>query len=369
MIYHYTEKDISGCGVVGIMNQSGKRFSGADIITAIATMHERSNGLGGGFAAYGIYPDSPDLYCFHLLLDTEQAQHDTEDYLKLKYYIDKKEPIPTRNIKAIKPLHMLWRYFVKPRSPESDEFDQDPDAAPSETDYVVETMMHINIHINGAFVVSCGKNMGIFKGVGYPEDIGRYYRLEEYSGYTWTAHGRFPTNSAGWWGGAHPFGILDWSVVHNGEISSYGINKRFLSNFGYHCTLLTDTEVIAYLFDLLSRKHHLDFETIAKVLAAPLWEEIERMPEPEKELYRSLRIVYGSALVNGPFSVIVANNTTMVGLNDRIKLRPLVAAEKEAVIYVSSEESAIKEICPTPDRIWSPKAGQPVIGRLRIAHG
>jgi glutamate synthase domain-containing protein 1 len=369
MIYHYTEKDISGCGVVGIMNQTGKRFSGEDIIAAIATMHERSNGLGGGFAAYGIYPDSPDLYCFHLLLDTEQAKQDTEDYLKLKYYIDKKEPIPTRNIKEIKPLHMLWRYFVKPRSPEIDDFEQDSDAVPTETDYVVETMMYINMHIDGAFVVSCGKNMGIFKGVGYPEDIGRYYRLEEYAGYTWTAHGRFPTNSAGWWGGAHPFGILDWSVVHNGEISSYGINKRFLFNFGYHCTLYTDTEVIAYLFDLLSRKHQLDFETIAKVLAAPLWEEIERMPENEKEYYRSLRILYGSALVNGPFSVIVANNTTMVGLNDRIKLRPLVAAIKEENIYVSSEESAIKEICPTPDKIWAPKAGQPVIGRLRIANG
>ena len=24
----------------------------------------------------------------------------------------------------------------------------------------------------------------------------------------------------GWWGGAHPFALLDYSVVHNGEISS-----------------------------------------------------------------------------------------------------------------------------------------------------
>ncbi|HCJ66225.1 MAG TPA: hypothetical protein DHV62_02585, partial [Elusimicrobia bacterium] len=59
----------------------------------------------------------------------------------------------------------------------------------NEEDFIVETVMYINKQIDGAFVVSSGKNMGIFKGVGYPEDIGRFYRLEEYEGYLWTAHG------------------------------------------------------------------------------------------------------------------------------------------------------------------------------------
>ena len=40
-----------------------------------------------------------------------------------------------------------------------------------------------------------------FKAVGYPEDVGRLYRLDEYAGYAWTAHGRYPTNTPGWWGG------------------------------------------------------------------------------------------------------------------------------------------------------------------------
>ena len=59
--------------------------------------------------------------------------------------------------------------------------------------------------------------MGVFKAVGYPEDVGEFYRLDEYSGYCWTAHGRYPTNTPGWWGGAHPFAMLDTSIVHNGE--------------------------------------------------------------------------------------------------------------------------------------------------------
>ena len=165
---------------------------------------------------------------------------------------------------------------------------------------VTQTVMHINSQIEHAFVASSGKNMGIFKGVGYPEDMGEFYRLEEYEGYLWTAHGRFPTNSVAWWGGAHPFGLLDWSIVHNGEISSYGINRRYLQNFGYQCSFFTDTEVITYLIDLLIRKHRLPFEIVAKILSAPFWDDIDRMPEEEKELYQSLRVIYGPALVNGP---------------------------------------------------------------------
>ena len=47
------EKDISGCAISGIMSEAGERFNGDAIIASIANMHERSNGLGGGFAAYG----------------------------------------------------------------------------------------------------------------------------------------------------------------------------------------------------------------------------------------------------------------------------------------------------------------------------
>ena len=97
--------------------------------------------------------------------------------------------------------------------------------------------------------------MGVFKAVGYPEDVGAFYRLEEYAGYCWTAHGRYPTNTPGWWGGAHPFSLLDLSVVHNGEISSYDANRRFIEMYGYKCTLLTDTEVITYILDFLTRKN------------------------------------------------------------------------------------------------------------------
>jgi glutamate synthase domain-containing protein 1 len=348
----YYQKEISGCSVVGIMNESGQRFSGKWIMKAISPLRERANGLGAGFAGYGIYPEFPDHYAFHLLLESDRAKQLTEEYLQTSYEIEKDEPIPTRPVATVKTKSMLWRYFLKVKEEKANE-----------EDFVVETVMKINVEIQGVFVISSGKNMGIFKGVGFPEEIGGFYCLEEYEGYIWTGHGRFPTNSVGWWGGAHPFGLLDWSVVHNGEISSYGINKRYLEDYGYRCTLFTDTEVMAYLFDLLVRRHGLSFEIAAKVMAAPFWEEIDRNGD---ELARAIRITYGGALVNGPFSVIVGCSQGMVGLNDRIKLRPLVAGRKGDMLYLSSEECGIREVCPDPDRIWSPKAGEPVVGHLRL---
>jgi glutamate synthase domain-containing protein 1 len=51
----------------------------------------------------------------------------------------------------------------------------------------------------------------------------------------------------------------------------------------------------------------------------------------------------------------------MVGLNDRIKLRPLVAAEAGARRYLASEECAIRAVCPVTDRVWAPGGGEPAV--------
>jgi glutamate synthase domain-containing protein 1 len=52
----------------------------------------------------------------------------------------------------------------------------------------------------------------------------------------------------------------------------------------------------------------------------------------------------------------------MLALNDRIKLRSLVAAEKDEMLYVASEEAAIRIVCENPDRVWAPRGGEPIIG-------
>lgn len=356
-MYTYPDsKDISGCGLTGIMNQDGKMVNGEQIIRSIEVLHERGNGLGGGFAVYGLYPEFKDFYAYHVMCETEESKKQVMNFLEDKFYVELAEEIKTRRVEKVVNPPLLERFFVKPRM-EGTQYT-------SEDDFVVDATIYINRNIPDAYVFSCGKNMAAFKGVGFPEDLGRFYRLEEYEAYLWVAHGRFPTNTPGWWGGAHPFTILDWSVVHNGEISSYGINKRYLEMLGYACTLQTDTEVVAYTIDFLMRRHKLPLELACDVMAAPLWDEIERMPPERQKLYKTLRIVYGSLLLNGPFAFIFANRTMMVGLNDRIKLRPLVAAREGETLYISSEECGIREICPDPDELWLPQAGRPVVGYL-----
>lgn len=350
------EKSISGCGLCGFINEDGTRVSGEYIIRAMKVLHDRSNGLGGGFAGYGIYPEMKDLYAFHIMYQDKESIAPSEKILRESFIVYREEDIPTKRVLSISNPPLFKRYFV--------EVDiQRLDSIPEE-DYVVNVVMRINSKIPGAFVISSGKNMGAFKGVGYPEDIGEFFRLNEYSGHIWIGHGRFPTNTPGWWGGAHPFTILDWAIVHNGEISSYGINRRYLEMFGYKCTMLTDTEVVAYLFDLLHRRHKISLELTSKILASPFWKDIDDLQGEEKEVFTSMRIVYGSALLNGPFAILVGFNNGLLGLNDRIKLRPMVAARKGYTLYIASEESAIREICEDPDIVWSPKAGTPVIGKL-----
>ena len=350
-----------GCGLIGICDESGTLMSGEDAILAMAVQHDRGNGLGGGFAGYGVYPEFPDHFAFHMMYHDLAAKEAAEALIDEFFLVDLAEPMPTRPVKGITDAPLLWRYFLNPYA------DTLEVAECSAEDYVVKAVMRINATVDGAFVASSGRNMGAFKGVGYPEQIGHFFRLEEYAGNTWIGHNRFPTNTPGWWGGAHPFTLLDWSIVHNGEISSYGINSRYLEQFGYQCTLGTDTEVAAYLFDLMLRRHGLPLELACKALAAPLWDEIDRMPEAEAELYRSLRQVYGPAMLNGPFAIVLGFNGGMVALNDRIKLRPLVAARKGSVVMVASEESAIRAVIPEPDHVWAPKAGEPTIARVRGA--
>jgi len=354
--FYGDDKVMDACSLFGMMDTLGRRFSGKDVIRAIANMHVRGNGLGGGFAIYGLYPEYAGYYAFHIMYLSREGQAKAEDFLRQKFHIIDAEEVPTKPTPGIVNPPLVWRYFLEVKNGGIN--------GQSEDDYVVDRVMEINTKTEDAFVFSSGKNMAVFKGVGYPEEIAEYFCLEQYQGYLWTAHGRFPTNTPGWWGGAHPFNILDWTVVHNGEISSYGINRRYLEQFGYNCTMQTDTEVIAYAVDLLMRRHGLPIEIVAKVLAPPFWTQIERRSPEEQRALRTLRQVYGSLLLNGPFTIIIAHHGEMIGLTDRIRLRPLTVGVKGSVLYLSSEESAIRLVCPDLDLTWIPMGGEPIVGSL-----
>ncbi len=131
--------------------------------------------------------------------------------------------------------------------------------------------------------------------------------------------------------------------------------------YKYNLALRTDTEVITYILDLLIRKHKIPVRLALSVLAFPFYQKIDKMENDKKKLFTALRQVYGSALLNGPFAIVFGYSGGMVAMNDRIKLRPLVAASNGDFTYVASEEAAIRAVCQSPDMVWSPKAGEPVM--------
>ncbi len=350
----------SGCAIAAVISKEGKKMTGEMITEAMKPMHDRSNGLGGGFAGYGIYPEYKDFYALHLFFDSRDTRKECEAFLKEYFEIVRSEIIPTRKIPQITDEPIIWRYFVAPLKSMLANLQLD------EKEFVARFVMKINTEMKGAYVFSSGKNMGTFKAVGFPEDVGRFYRLEEYEGYSWTAHGRYPTNTPGWWGGAHPFTLLDYSIVHNGEISSYDANRRFIEMFGYKCTLQTDTEVITYIMDYLIRVQGLTLSEAASVIAAPFWSTIESEKDPEKkEKLAYLRTVFPSLLVTGPFSIVLGFTGGLMALNDRLKLRSMVVGEKDDKVYIASEEAAIRTMEPDAENIWAPAGGEPVIVKVK----
>ncbi|MEE0679224.1 MAG: glutamine amidotransferase family protein [Ruthenibacterium sp.] len=348
----------SGCAVFGVFAQDGARVPGDVPMRAIAAMRARSNGLGGGFAGYGIYPEYKQYYALHVFYDDAAARAGCEAYLERHFDIINLSKIPTRAVPGVTDAPLIWRYFVAPLPHKLE------DSRLDEAEYVARRVIFANSAVRGAYIFSCGRNMGVFKAVGYPEDVGRFYRLDEYAGYAWTAHGRYPTNTPGWWGGAHPFALLDLSVVHNGEISSYDANRRAIEMHGYQCSLLTDTEVITYILDYLVRRQGLTLEEAAHVIAAPFWGTIASLPPGQQREYTYLRHVFASLLVTGPFSILVGFEGGMMALNDRLKLRSMVVAQRGSMFYAASEEAAIRTVAPQLDTLRAPRGGEPVIVRL-----
>ncbi|MBN1214561.1 MAG: glutamine amidotransferase family protein [Candidatus Lokiarchaeota archaeon] len=359
------QRIFDGCGISGFLNIDGKRESGKKVRDMLCILHDRENGLGAGYAGYGIYPDYKDYYAFHFLFDDEKSKENVLSHLEKMGYIILSEAIPTKIVPNLDNPPIIWRVFYEPKKLKNT----------SDDEQIISLVMNINANFDGAFVMSSGKNMGVFKGNGWSHEIADYYKIEDYKAYMWLAHSRFPTNTPGWWGGAHPFNLLGTSVVHNGEITSYGTNKRYLESFGYKCTLFTDTEVIAYLFDLLVRRHKLPISIASLALAPPLFNDIERMSSDFKITLKNIRATYRSAMLNGPFSIVVGQNSpkpTMIGLSDRKKLRPLVAAisNDENCIYLSSEEASFQRLMLNEEfknefkEIWHPKSGTAIIARL-----
>ena len=99
----------SGCAISAVISREGKKISGDIITNSMKPMHDRSNGLGGGFAGYGIYPDYKDFYALHMFFNSRDTRKTCEAFLKERFEIVQSEIIPTHKIPAIKNEPIIWR--------------------------------------------------------------------------------------------------------------------------------------------------------------------------------------------------------------------------------------------------------------------
>ena len=143
------------------------------------------------------------------------------------------------------------------------------------------------------------------------------------------------------------------------------IRTRFIEMFGYHCSLQTDTEVIAYIADYLLRRRQLSLQEMAWIVSAPFWSVLDRQNTREAEQIAYLRKVFPSLLLTGPFSIVLGFTGGIMALNDRAKLRSMVVAEKDDVHFVASEEAAIRAIEPDAENVYAPIGGEPIIFRVK----
>ena len=379
-----------GCGVIGIV--STVPLEARYIIRSCTQMRNRGNGKGGGVAAVGVFPDHPDHYAVHVGYLDESCRLALErDFLEPVFDIDHAEDQPCvddhRDVGLeIRP-PKVCRYFARVRPDVLDRFMQEhgcqsPEAAEDEFVYQNSFRTNLQYYVRGespqAFVLCHGRNLLILKGVGYAEDIARYYQLEDTRANVWIGHQRYPTRGRVWHpGGAHPFVGLHEALVHNGDFANYHSVTEVLKQKGVAPLFVTDTEVSVLLFDYYSRVLGYPLEYVIEALAPTPQGDFERLPKRLQRIYRAIQTAHLHGSPDGPWFFIIARAEPgtgcpqLLGITDVSMLRPQVfafqrgpdsfgaiASEKQA-IDAFFEELALSrpEVPACADLYWNARGG------------
>jgi len=101
-----------------------------------------------------------------------------------------------------------------------------------------------------------------------------------------------------------PFAAIDMALVHNGDFANYHSVSEYLKQRQIYPQFLTDTEVSALLFDLLSRTYHYPLEYIIEALAPTTELDFDRLDAEKRKIYRRSRprIFTGRPMVPGSSS-------------------------------------------------------------------
>jgi glutamate synthase domain-containing protein 1/glutamate synthase domain-containing protein 3 len=390
-----------GCGVVGFC--CTEPVPGKHIHEPSRLMHNRGNGKGGGIAAVGFIPEQlgvskevlDDCYMLHIAYLDSFARLDVEKkYINPVFDIKKSTKLETvDDWKSVPGLEVkppdVYRYFVRVKDSVLNTFiDENTfanlDRRDAEDEFVNQNSFKLNheFYVSAkkqtAFVMSHGRNIMILKVVGFAEAVTQYYRIDDLCAHVWIAHQRYPTRGRVWHpGGAHPFTAMNMALVHNGDFANYHSVTEYLKQRNIYPQFITDTEVSAQMFDLLSRIYKYPVEYIIEALAPTTELDFDRLPKDKQEIYRAIQSTHMHGSPDGPWFFIIARNLVesrkfqLLGITDTAMLRPQVFAFVDGEVQVGiigSEKQAIdatleslskddKRICPIADKYWNARGG------------
>jgi glutamate synthase domain-containing protein 1/glutamate synthase domain-containing protein 3 len=379
-----------GCGVIGLIGS--EKLSGSCIIRPCEQMRNRGNGKGGGVAAVGLFDEYRDHYALHIAYLDEKARGPVEKkHIESTFHVSHAEQQVScddhreTGLEVEPPL--VWRYFVRVKPERLETFAVQngiTGASAAEDEFVFQNSFRLNAEYYEnrkdprAFVLSHGRDLMILKGVGYAEEIARYYRLEETQAHLWIGHQRYPTRGRIWHpGGAHPFAGLHEALVHNGDFANYHAVCEYLRQWGIVPQFVTDTEVSVLLFDLYSRVLGYPLEFVIEALAPTPEGDFERLIKRRQRIYRAIQSAHLHGSPDGPWFFIVARAEPgsgapqLIGITDVSMLRPQVfclyegkksygaiASEKQALDALFEEiASQDNTVPPMADRYWAARGG------------
>jgi glutamate synthase domain-containing protein 1 len=197
---------------------------------------------------------------------------------------------------------------------------------------------HLTKQLPGAEIVSLGHQLEIVKQVGSPAQLEATYHISQMGGTHGISHTRLSTESRVDLSHSQPFwahGVPDLATVHNGHITNYHKLRRQYEQRGYRFYTENDSEIIGvYLRDRLAAGM-----SIPDALRSSLDD------------------------FDGSFSYLAAWSDGLAFVKDRFGYKPLVVAETEDFVAISTEEIAMRralgrdfvarEPAPGTLQVWS----------------
>lgn len=398
--YNKSEAE-GGCGVLGMI--ASEPIAGKHVYRSSIQMHNRGNGKGGGLAAVGLVPEQlgvsketlEDDYLIQIAYLDPTARGSVEREFLIPYFeIHHGYEVPhVKDFRDVPGLTLqppvIWRYFARVKESVLAEFIQknelkgiDPRRAEDEfvyqNSYRLNKAFYASLGEKRAFVLCHGRNLLVFKIVGYAEQALQYYQLENLRAHGWIAHQRYPTKGRVWHpGGAHPFIGLNEALVHNGDFANYHGVCEYLKQRNISPLFLTDTEVSVLLFDLWSRVYGYPLEHVIEALAPTTERDFLMLPKEKQALYKAIQVAHLHGSPDGPWFFIIARNEPyekklqLIGITDTSMLRPQVFAWQRGPVHIgliASEKQAIDaalqslheedpRICPVADLYWNARGG------------